>query len=200
MTIVNSENNFSNSANLYINNEGFVVDEIMPPPSYSSIFPFQDDHSALKIYSITTTPEAIQINTGRPPSANNTLRAINLEPISYDELFQTSSHAPTRNMTGNSILSSECSSSRINSQSSSLLMAQSTQVLIANNLIKQIRIHFKQSYLISHFLFIILTSLTIITFQIILMNNNTKFSYLGCGIWCGLTNLATLIVSIATSK
>ena len=90
--MLNSNNSRPLNSNVALSNQGFISDELSPPPSYLSIFPFKTDSndsssSNLKIYSITTTPETIHINTSMD---TNTLaaNAVNLEPISYDELFQ----------------------------------------------------------------------------------------------------------------
>lgn len=181
------------SPNVALSNQGFISDELQPPPPYSSIYPFQNEsstdyQSSLKIYSITTTSEAIQINT----SLNNTMPS-SMEPISYEELFQTRVENVNNNRVETAI---DCQYNSTNSQA--LLLTQNQ--IITNNISKQIRIQFKPSYLITHFLFIILNSLALITFQIVLMTNNARLSFLGCGIWAGLINLAILIVSIATSK
>lgn len=199
----------------HLSNQAYLNDELVPPPSYSSIFPLSaapdsttqanlscTNNSSLKIYSITTTPESIHIDTNQASNLNsnlnnahtNTMTSSNLEPISYEELFQTNS---AHVMSGR--VNEPANFNAINTQSSALLLARN-QVLISNNLAKQIKLHFRQSYLITHFLFIIAASLILISFQIILMSNNAKLSYLGTGIIGGLTNLANLIVSIATSK
>ncbi len=201
--MLNSNNSRPLNSNVALSNQGFISDELSPPPSYSSIFPFKTDSndssssSNLKIYSITTTPETIHINTSMD---TNTLaaNAVNLEPISYDELFQINNTSSNLTSALTNCSSRYNNNNSVNSQTSALLSA--TSMSPSNNLAKQIRIHFIRSYLISHFSFIIITSLIAITLQIVLMSNEAKLSQIGCGIWAGLTNLATLIVSIATSK
>lgn len=104
------------------------------------------------------------------------------EPISYDQLFLTN----------------------LPSQSQYALNTEPVVVRIESSmqtrLQKQFSLHFQKPYLIRHILFICLSSLTLISFQIVLMNYNAVLSQIASGLWAGFVNLITLMSAILTSK
>lgn len=67
-----------------------------------------------------------------------------------------------------------------------------------NRVRKQFHQIFTKGYLLKHFIFISASSMMIILFQIILINNQSILSHLAAGLWCGLANLFTLLITIIT--
>lgn len=104
------------------------------------------------------------------------------EPISYDQLYLTN----------------------LPSQSQYVLNTEPVVIRIESNmqtrLQKQFSLHFQKPYLIRHILFICLSSLTLISFQIVLMNYNAVLSHIASGLWSGFVNLITLLSAILASK
>ena len=200
--------------NAVFSNRSFIDDE-SNPPSYNSIYPIPNDKNAKS----TGTTNENNSNVGQQPASNNpntNLLVSSLfqnstqEPISYDELYSTRFlFAQNGRVEANHDTSSAVPATAVFTQPPYRNHNQSNNSSAHNNHLyssysqgnrvrKQFHIIFTKSYLLKHFIFISVSSMMIILFQIILMNNQSILSHLAGGIWCGLTNLFTLLITITT--
>lgn len=203
-------------ANAVFSNRSFVDDE-SNPPSYSSIYPITNDKDTKTSNTSTTTTTGnifVANSASNNPNANltsNLFQNSTQEPISYDELYST--RFLFQNGRGAELNSDVVSvpntvfiqpyqhhhhnQSNPSNAANNHLQSSYSQT---NRVRKQFHIIFTKSYLLKHFIFISVSSMMIILFQIILMNNQSILSHLAGGLWCGLTNLFTLLITIITCK
>lgn len=132
------------------------------------------------IYPFNSAQSQSKIN--EPVSSMPDLFQNSSEPISYEQLFL----------------------SNLPSQSQYALNIEPVVIRIESNvqtrLQKQLSLHFQKPYLIKHILFICLSSLTLISFQIVLMNYSAVLSHFASGLWGGFVNLITLLSAVLASK
>ncbi|CAF1118620.1 unnamed protein product [Brachionus calyciflorus] len=105
------------------------------------------------------------------------------EPISYDQLY-----LPNNNLSNQNVFTTD------------QVIIRTNETNMENRLRKQFNSNLSKSYLIRHILFISLSSLTLISFQIVLMNNESVLSQTASGLWCGFGNLFTLLSAILAIK
>lgn len=192
------ENRSDSNTSAFYCNPSFLNDDSQPPP-YSSIYPLSISQTLANYESKTSGTSSTVVHTDQistnivntdlnPNSAcvnSSNLFQNASEPISYDQLFLNSA-------------------STYSSAPSTRFLFQSRTDLQPNGMQDRLRKEFKKqmhrSYLLRHTIFIILSSLSLISFQIILMNNKSVLSHLASGLWCGFVNLLTLLLSLLTSK
>lgn len=135
------------------------------------------------------------------------------EPMSYEELFHTNNDQTSNlvyansnnssvasgglNRSGHYFYSDNQSSDRSTNLPTPIVLQRRQQV---SQLRKQLEMQFPKAYFFKHSIFIILTSITLIIFQIVLMANDAMLSNLSSGIWAGLACLFTVLLSILTCK
>lgn len=166
------------------NNPSFLNDDSQPPP-YSSICPFTIGQSMSNFDLKLNEPNSQDHLSPISNVASTSLFQNTSEPISYEQLFLT-------NLTSYSNMPS----SRYLFQSTDPSQPSSMETTLR----KQFQIKFPKAYLLRHSLFITVSSLILISFQIILMNNESILSHLGTGLWSGLGNLFTIFLSFITRK
>lgn len=131
------------------------------------------------IYPFNSTQSQSKIN--EPVSSMPDLFQNSSEPISYEQLFL--SNMPSQ------------SHYALNTEPVVIRIETSMQTRLQ----KQFGLHFQKSYLIKHILFICLSSVTLISFQIVLMNYNAVLSHIASGLWAGFVNLITLLSAVLAS-
>ncbi len=189
---------------------------ILPPPSYINPA-FLDDDSKPPPYSLIYPSESnANLADLKPNSSTNfglyeqdAFQADRYEPIRYEDMFysgDTSSSVPScRFLFQNAEEMLPVSSSVFDHQNNNRLTFGrnsnlSAQALRESKIRKGFNMFYSRTYLLRHFVLISLISLTLIFFQVVLINYQAILSHLASGIWCGLFNLATLVFTLITSK
>lgn len=184
-----------------VNNSAFLIHDEANPPSYSAIFPFkiEDNESKSDAKRLNIPPSYSALANEQNNFGTTSFSMYSQSPISYNELFNHQGSTLANNLSSRFLFQQGSD----DLPPSPIILEQLQRVedsIESNNLRKQIETIFPKSYLLRHSIFIVASSLTLICFQIILMNNNGILSYLGSGIWAGLFNLFTLFVSVITCK
>lgn len=172
-------------------NRSFIDDD-SNPPSYHSIYPSamassQDDSKEQKPSSSGATSNLVA-NLFQNTSHGSQ------EPISYDQLYSPAASQFLYSGDGFSLPSTIVVQHRLPPPR----IIPPPINTINNQVRKQFHQIFTKGYLLKHFIFISVSSMMIILFQIILINNQSILSHLAAGLWCGLANLFTLLITIIT--
>ena len=167
------------SATKAATNSTFVINNEANPPSYLTLFPFENKSFAKDAYcTMNNLPPTLSLDKQDLISYNKMLI-----PYQISALFQQSNDktSPSTMALGQLELADEPNEKN-------------------DGQIKQLSFFFPKSYLRKHYIFIVASSLDLICFQIVLMTNNGVLSYLASGLWAGLFNLFTLFVSAMACK
>jgi hypothetical protein len=184
-----------------VTNSAFLINDETNPPAYSAIFPFKIDESEgnkCDAKRSNILPSYSTLANEQNSFGTTSFSMYSQSPISYNELFNHQGSTLANNLSSRFLF--QQSNDDMPPSPIILEQLQRAEELNENSLRKQIETIFPKSYLLRHSIFIVASSLTLICFQIILMNNNGILSYLGSGIWAGLFNLFTLFVSVITCK
>lgn len=205
-------------------NRSFLDDD-SNPPSYHSIYPSgltSTDEKDPKPTSSSSANDPSSSHTAAASSlvanlfqnmSHDSCASTQQEPIiSYDQLYYPPLQQPTSLLsTPNALViqhrppplhhSASATSNRYAAGSYSSSSSSSTNRQSINTRVrKQFHQIFTKAYLLKHFIFISVSSMMIILFQIILINNQSVLSHLAAGLWCGLANLFTLLITIITLR
>lgn len=207
-------------------NRSFLDDD-SNPPSYHSIYPSgltstdEKDPKPSSSTSAANDPSSSHTAAASSLVANlfqnmshDSCASTQQEPIiSYDQLYYPPLPQPTSLLSPPNALviqhrppplhhSASATSNRYaaGSYSSSSSSSSANRQSINTRVRKQFHQIFTKAYLLKHFIFISVSSMMIILFQIILINNQSVLSHLAAGLWCGLANLFTLLITIITCE